>query len=286
MGAGWVGRQIAARFSNHGVHSLLTDNKSSVIEDAIEWIRATQESQKDHSGAELGAYSAAPTISEITVDWAENQEIDLVLECVPEQISIKKRVLRSLGTIFPSPTIVASNSSYFVPSLLAKYVDSPERFANIHFHVPVLKDSVVDIVGWENTDSEVLNCLRDLTERVKHEPLMLRNEHPGYIFNWILQAVLKSSLELAALDVADPEDIDKSWKAVTGMPIGPFGIMDRIGLDVVEQVLANGKWSQVPEADSDTLRAMLTELTDQGRLGVKSGSGFYEYDDRSIEGII
>lgn len=285
VGAGWVGRQIAARFSLHGVHSFLSDSKSEVVADAIDWIKNVHaESASEYSNS--SAYIAAPTVNELDETWAQGQDIDLVLECVPEQVSIKKRVLRKLSSVFPSPIIIASNSSYFVPSLLGNYVESSERFANIHFHVPVLKDSVVDIVGCQDTDAEVLDKLKELTLRVKHEPLMLRNEHPGYIFNWILQAVLKSSLELAALDVADPEDIDKSWKAVTGMPVGPFGIMDRIGLDVVEQVLANSKWSQVPEADVDAMRAILTKLVDEGQLGVKSGSGFYEYEDKPNDGIV
>ena len=284
VGAGWVGRQIAARFSLYGVDSVLTDSVSDVIDDVVEWINEIHRTQRPQENKN-GNYSVAPVLGQLDDIWVQSQEIDLVIECVPEQVSIKKRVLKKLGQLSPAPVIIASNSSYFVPSLLSKYVAAPERFANIHFHVPVLKDSVVDIVGSASTLPQVVSRLKELTERIGHEPLMLRNEHPGYVFNWILQAVLKSSLELAALDVADPQDIDKSWKAVTGMPVGPFGMMDRIGLDVIEQVLSNSKWSDIPGATIEDMQKILTALTDSGNLGVKSGQGFYSYDDNPNKGI-
>jgi 3-hydroxybutyryl-CoA dehydrogenase len=208
---------------------------------------------------------------------AKAPQIDMVLESVSEQVSSKKRVLREVSSLFPPPTIIASNSSYFVPSQLAGYVEHPSRFAHMHFHVPVLRESVVDIVGCRETENQVLQQLRQLAERIQQAPLMLRNEHPGYIFNWLLQSMLKSALELAVLDVADPEDIDYSWKAVTGMPLGPFGIMDQIGLDVIEQVLSNARWAAPSTVTSDQLLELLRQRTSQGHLGVKTQRGFYDY---------
>jgi 3-hydroxybutyryl-CoA dehydrogenase len=140
-----------------------------------------------------------------------------------------------------------------------------------------LEDSVVDIVGCQHTAPDVIEALRQLALKIRQEPLLLRREHPGYVFNWLLQAVLRSALELAALDVADPPEIDRSWTAVTGMPLGPFGIMDQIGLDVIEQVLSNARWAAPPNVPSEQLLALLSAHTNQGELGVKTKRGFYDY---------
>ncbi len=210
---------------------------------------------------------------------SELDSVDLVIECVPEMIGIKKRTLRTISKQFGKPTIIASNSSYFVPSILSKFVAYPERFAHCHFHVPVLRPSVVDIVGCEHTDASVLDKLTGLVEKTGHKPIRLKREHPGYVFNWLLQAVLKAALELKVNDVAEIEDIDNAWATVTGMPLGPFGIMDQIGLDVVEHTLHNSKWSDDQSPQVDELLSILKPLIAEGRLGKKTLGGFYQYGE-------
>jgi len=286
VGAGWVGRQVAARLARYGLLVWLVDRQSQVGESALRWIKqqavsdqstplqtVPQETQPVHTGC----WAERVQVSTSLLAVRESVAIDLIIESVPEQLSLKKRVLREVSALFPPPTLIVSNSSYFVPSLLSGFVSHPSRFAHWHFHVPVLRDSVVDIVGGPETAPEVLECLQKLTERIGQTPLRLRREHPGYIFNWLLQSVLRSALELAALDVADPSDIDKSWTAVTGMPLGPFAMMDRIGLDVIEQVLSNARWGEPPEVAVEQLLALLAKHTTRGELGEKSGVGFYVY---------
>ena len=273
VGAGWVGRQIAARFAQHGVSVWLLDRDQRVCDDALAWIAAL-----DGAVTWLDRVRCSPPLQELAAPKdGTPPRVDLAIESIPEQLSLKKRVLREVSRALPPPTIIASNSSYFVPSMLGQFVDHPERFAHLHFHVPVLHDSVVDIVGGPETSAAVIEALRQAVIRVGQDPLVLRKEHPGYVFNWLLQAVLRAALELAALDVADPPDIDRAWKSVTGMPLGPFGIMDRIGLDVTEQVLSNARWAAPSEADIDQLLTLLGEYTRRGDLGVKSGQGFYPY---------
>ncbi len=271
VGAGWVGRQVAARMAQFGVDVWLADRHIGVCEDAWEWMKNLDPSHASDEWIERIHLTSSP--SELA---DSSTRIDLAIESVPEQLSLKKRVLQELSRVFSS-AIIASNSSYFVPSVLSAFVAHPQRFAHMHFHVPVLADSVVDIVGCAATKPEVIDSLRQLAVRIAQEPLLLRREHPGYIFNWLLQSVLRSALELAALDVADASDIDKSWRAVTGMPLGPFGIMDRIGLDVIEQVLSNSRWAEPPKVPVEQLLALLSQHTNRGELGVKTGRGFYPY---------
>lgn len=272
VGAGWVGRQVAARMAQHGVDVWLYDRQRAICEQALTWMESVVGSEQDASDDKTWVQRVR-IVDSLKID----EEIQLVIECVPEQLSLKKRVLREISEHFAAPTIIASNSSYFTPSTLLRFVDNPTRFAHFHFHVPVLRKSVADIVGCSETDPAVLESLAELSSRIGQPPLRLRHEHPGYVFNWLLQSLLRSSLELVAQDIVDAEDVDRSWKAVTGMPIGPFGLMDQIGLDVIEQVLSNARWAEPSTVTLDQLIAVLQNPISQGHLGVKTERGFYDY---------
>lgn len=278
VGAGWVGRQIAARMAQHGVHVWLFDRNRAVCEQSLQWMCSIVSDPIE---------SSSPAV---ITDWLTRVQIadqlfvpdvELVIESVPEQISLKRRVLSEISDLYPPPTILTSNSSYFTPTMLSRFVVAPERFAHFHFHVPVQHESVTDIVGCDATDPEVIDRLCELSRRIGQAPLRLRHEQPGYVFNWLLQSLLRASLELVAKDVTDPAEIDRSWKAVTNMPLGPFGMMDRIGLDVIEQVLSNARWADADDVSLDRLIEVLQGPLRQGNLGVKTGKGFYDYSEVS-----
>ncbi len=304
VGAGWVGRQIAALVAKSGLTVTIVDRNTDVLSQSMGWLeRVHARETKKRAEAEASTLTGECEASANSADYNSGvdnwlhfirtcESVDqarrysdsvpaeriLVIECVSEQLSLKKRVLRQCSKTFPAPAIIVSNSSYFLPSLLSQFVDGSERFAHLHFHVPVHAQSIVDLVGCDATQPEVLRELDRFACQLGLQTLHLRKEHPGYVFNWMLQALLKSALELAARDVVDPEDIDRSWKTVTGMPYGPFGMMDQIGLDVIEQVLANARWSEDLGVTSEQLIALLRDQTSRGRFGKKSGAGFYEYD--------
>ena len=297
VGAGWVGRQVAAKIAASGIDVALVDRSSEVVQEAIEWIshctkdddplnlHASESYQQDaiQKSASISkpdwikrVIALAP-LAELTRESLAEWQPDLALECVSEQLSLKKRVLRRLSELVSDDCIIASNSSYFVPSVLCQFVERPERFAHLHFHVPVLRETVADIVGCQQTSAQVLESLAEFSRRIGQYPLMLRHEHPGYVFNWLLQAVLKAALELVANDVVDAADVDRSWKSVTGMPLGPFGMMDQIGIDVIDQVLSNARWAPPLSVSDQQLLDVIRPLIQQGKLGVKSGAGFYDY---------
>jgi 3-hydroxybutyryl-CoA dehydrogenase len=299
VGAGWIGRQVGLRMAICGVHVSFVDRLPGVLDEARSWMSSSAnlyiESILDRAGqnADGGVSQLNPVHAALSRDtastWASRvrfessasdlvERVQVVLECVPEQITLKRRILRDFSQQFPKTTIIASNSSYFTPSTLARFVEAPERFAHWHFHVPLHRSSIVDISGHPATEPWVLERLQSLTEQIDQYPLRLRHEHPGYVFNWLLQSLLRSALELVARDVVDIAEIDRAWKAVSGMPIGPFAMMDNIGLDVIEQVLANARWDEAQPVAIDKLLAILREPIARGDLGVKTGRGFYEHE--------
>lgn len=301
IGAGWVGRQIVGQFAIHGLEVIWLDQSSSALDSGLAWISQHESEIKSsnhdsidrangqHADARdadvhdmedcATAESCTKRIRMCTSMADVGSSIDLVLESVTEQISVKRKVLELASTTFPSPVIVASNSSYFTPSILSRFVVDPSRFANFHFHVPVWRTQLVDIASAPQTSAATLDRLVELSVRVGQYPLVQRVENPGYVFNWMLKAVLQSALQLRVKDVASSEDIDVAWKKVTGMPLGPFGIMDQIGLDLVYQTMSAARFVD-GDAVWQPLLDQLDPLISAGRLGVKTGRGFYSYGEQ------
>ena len=302
VGAGWIGRQVGLRMAICGLRVAFADRSHEVLKDARAWMEdqaphyldaiehdppaSSETASHENAGNES---SKAPCFNAAEAAlWHQRVafglpladlagRIEVVLECVSEQVGLKRRVLREYSREFPKQTVIASNSSYFTPSTLAQYVDMPERFAHWHFHVPLHRSSIADISGCGQTEPWVIERLTGLSERIGQYPLRLRREQSGYVFNWMLQSLLRSALELAAKDVVSIEDIDRAWKSVSGMALGPFAMMDHIGLDTIEQALANARWDDSEPIAIERLLAVLRQPIAEGRIGVKSGRGFYDH---------
>lgn len=282
VGAGWVGRQIAMQLAAYGCRTWLFDRYQEMAEQAMAW--ANEQAQRlvqRQVWTENKAVSSRQNLKLVK----RLDELDvvpqLVIECVPEQASLKKRVLKEMSETFSKDTIIASNSSYFTPSMFQGAVKFPERFVHYHFHVPVFLSAAVDIMPWPGTDLDIVARLVELSNRIGQKPLVCQREHPGYVFNWLLQALLKAAMELAEQGVAEPKEIDERWIQLSGMQRGPFWIMDQIGLDVIQQVLQNGRFTQAMPAEP--LIGFLEKWVSAGKLGQKSGEGFYPYSTQLLD---
>lgn len=286
VGAGWTGRQIAGQMVAHGLHVTLIDSNQHATKMSLDWIESQRLSFFEQgfwpnlSSEQLSKrLSVAASLDGLLE--TNKEPYDLVLESVSEQFSLKRRILQSYSKRLDWPTIIASNSSYFTPSMMQPHVVSPERFANFHFHVPIWRATLVDIVPGTATDSITIDRLRDLAQRIGQSAIVQTVENPGYVFNWMLKALLQSALQLVAKGVANPADIEMAWKKVTGMPIGPFGMMDQIGVDLIHQTMSHARF-----VDGDQvwqpLIDILQPLVDANQLGVKTGQGFFEYESDRI----
>lgn len=291
VGAGWTGRQIAGQMAAFGVGVTLIDSVRSALEASRDWILA----QRPRFCAE-GFW---PEIGESLLDnrlrfaipsdplanqFEDPESVpDLLLESVPEQASLKRRILRNYSMVLPPSTMIASNSSYFTPSTFSPHIIAPERFAHFHFHVPIWRATIVDIASAPETGQETRDRLIDLAVRIGQTPIVNRVENTGYVFNFMLKGLLQSALQLVDRGVASTTEIDLAWCKGTGMPVGPFGIMDQIGLDIMQQTMSNARF-----VDGDEVWGPLLEhvekLANQGKLGVKTGSGFFEYPDKQLPG--
>jgi 3-hydroxybutyryl-CoA dehydrogenase len=160
--------------------------------------------------------------------------------------------------------------------MFAKETGRPKQFAAFHFHMDVWEANVVDIMPHPGTSQATIRLLRAFAKSIGQIPIVLKKEHPAYVFNNMLNALLMAAGDLVVRDVASFEDIDRAWMGVTKMSIGPFGILDKVGLDLAWQI--SEMFAKLTGDPQHQARAdFLKQYMDKGWLGVKSGRGFYKY---------
>lgn len=210
------------------------------------------------------------------ISWTTSPEeavigADLINESVTEEVDIKLKVWEQFGALSPVHTIFTTNTSYLLPSMFADACGRPERFCAYHFH-DVFFANVVDVMPHARTEKWVITLLMELGPVLEQIPVFVKKESPGYIFNHILMSVLGSAGALLTKGTGSVEAIDKSWMGNMKTEIGPFGILDAIGLDTAWHVVKNYE-----DSKSKRFAALLKQMIDNNQLGVKSGQGFYSY---------
>jgi len=277
VGAGTMGRQISLQCATHGYNVTLYDIAQEALEAAtgqlkeyaahlVAWGRLTQQ-------------EADAALARITTTNNAKQaaaQADLLSESVPEDPRLKGRVFAQFNKLCPSHTIFTTNSSELLPSLLAEKTGRPDKFAALHFHQHVWEANVADIMPHPGTSKATMELLRAFAESIGQIPIVLKKEHPAYVFNHMLNALSEAALDLAVNNVASVEDIDCAWTGVMKTMVGPFGILDFVGLDLVWQIndmFAKSSGDPQMQARADFLK----RYVDKGWLGVKSGRGFYTY---------
>lgn len=210
------------------------------------------------------------------------QDADYVIEALPEELSIKADFYKQLSKLAPAKTVFASNSSTMVPSQLVKYVDRPQKFLNMHFANMIWKCNVAEIMGTDQTDPAVYQAVVDFARAIKMVPIEIHKEQPGYVLNSLLIPFVVSAMSLWVKGVADPETVDKDWMISTGAPVGPFIMLDDVGLRTVWNIVNELYATQHKELFKQ-IADKLKEKIDAGQEGLESGEGFYKYPHPAFE---
>ncbi|WP_439100811.1 3-hydroxyacyl-CoA dehydrogenase NAD-binding domain-containing protein [Congregibacter sp.] len=199
---------------------------------------------------------------------------DLVSESVSERLAVKRQVHGSLDKICNADTLITTNTSGLLVSQIEDALVHGKRFAALHSH---LGSRLFDIVGGPRTSAHSIDVLKRYVLSLDCVPLILKKENPGYVINAMLGPLLTVSQVMAIDGVATKEDIDRAWMKSEQAKIGPFGLMDLFGLNVVQD-----SW-QHPKPHTEHLQAkvlgFVTPYVEAGHLGVKTGRGFYNYPD-------
>jgi 3-hydroxybutyryl-CoA dehydrogenase len=274
IGAGTLGRRIALMFAAHGAEVNIYDLAEAQRHAAVDYVSQNLPALAGGlTGVVPGHVSAQADLAEAVHDaW-------LVVEAIPERLELKIQVFGQLDELAPADAILASNSSSYASRMFLDKVQRPERVLNIHFYMPP-KQNAVDVMSCGKTDRAVIDFVIATLPQFGLYPFEARRESTGFIFNRVWAAVKRESLEVVAEGVSTPQEVDEMFQLNTGSA-GPFRMMDQVGLDVVLDIEEHycAEHPEYPEGPRRLLRAYLQ----QGRLGVKSGAGFYDDYPRPAE---
>lgn len=205
-------------------------------------------------------------------------DADLVIEAIAENPEEKVAFYTELAQHLPEKTIIATNSSTMLPSAFAASTGRPEKYLALHFANEIWRNNTAEVMGHEGTSPEAYDAVVDFAAAIGMIPLQLKKEQPGYILNSMLVPFLNSAQALLANGVADVETIDKTWTLATGAPLGPFRILDVVGLVTAYNIVSNNPQAADPETLPGKIAATLKSYIDAGKTGINAGEGFYKYN--------
>jgi len=277
IGAGTMGTQIGFQCAVHNYNVIIYDVNQNQLNTAKVKIKALAQQLVIIGRITQEAADAALDRIMYTNNAKDAAaEADLLSESVTEDVEVKRTVFSQFGKLCPPQTIFTTNTSGLTPSMFADATGRAEQFAALHFHSPIWYTNIVDIMPVPQTSPATIQLLEVFTKRIGLIPLTLKKESPGYIYNALISPLLATAMKLQMNDIATFEEIDRAWMNITKMPIGPFGILDHVGLDMAwHSVKLAAKTSDDPEIIA--LLNHYKKFIDKGWLGEKSGRGFYTY---------
>ncbi|MCD6151308.1 MAG: 3-hydroxyacyl-CoA dehydrogenase [Deltaproteobacteria bacterium] len=276
LGAGTMGLQIGLLCAVSGFNVIIYDAFDQVLEKAGLRLKKLAGDLANKGRLEQEKVDAGLLRLSFTSDpETAGKEADLISESIPEDPALKQQVFSQFDKICPEHTIFTTNSSTLVPSMIAEATGRPDRFAALHFHDCSITN-VVDVMPHLKTSPETMESVLAFCQAIDQYPIVLKKEQPGYVFNTMLTELLGSALSLASKGVASPEDIDRAWMGIMKTAVGPFGIMDSVGLETVYKI--TDYWARKMNDPKRIVNAAyLKEFVEKGYLGVKTGQGFYKY---------
>ena len=284
LGAGTMGNGIAHVFAQNNFKVNLVDISSEALENAIKTISknldrmvAKEKISDDDKNSTLNNLSTTNSI--------ENgvKEADLVVEAATENTSLKIKIFKELDELCPEKTILATNTSSISITTIAAVTNRPEKVIGMHFMNPVPVMKLVEVIKGYSTSSSVLEEIMSLSKKLGKVPVEV-NDYPGFVANKILMPMINEAIITLYEGVAGVEEIDTVMKLGMAHPMGPLQLADFIGLDVCLAILnvlqdgfGNPKYAPCP---------LLVNMVTAGKMGVKSGEGFYEWSHGTKELIV
>ncbi|MCA0133092.1 3-hydroxybutyryl-CoA dehydrogenase [Winogradskyella alexanderae] len=277
IGAGTMGNGIAHTFAQSGFKVQLVDINEASLKRGIETISRNLDrmvaKEKITEAEKTETLGNITTYTDITsgVEYAS-----LVVEAATENVDLKLKIFKQLDEACPEDTILATNTSSISITQIASVTSRPEMVIGMHFMNPVPIMKLVEIIRGYNTSDEVTNIIMELSKTLGKTPTEV-NDYPGFVANRILMPMINESIETLYNGVAGVQEIDTVMKLGMAHPMGPLQLADFIGLDVCLSILnvmyegfKNPKYAPCP---------LLVNMVRAGKLGVKSGEGFYDYSE-------
>jgi 3-hydroxybutyryl-CoA dehydrogenase len=279
-GSGVLGYQIAFQAAFHNFNVIVYDINDDVLEKAkAKFTTLSEAFKKDLNASKEQLDTAYSNLSYISNLSEAVKDADLLIEAVPENPDVKTEFYKKLAKVAIEKTVFVTNSSTLLPSQFAEVTGRPSKFLALHFANDIWRNNTAEIMGHPQTNPETFKDVVNFAKAIGMLALPLHKEQPGYILNLLLVPLLSAATNLLVKEVADFQTIDKTWMKATGAPIGPFAIIDIVGISTVYNI-----YKMASEKSQDPLKIKTTEylkekFIDTNKLGVSNGEGFYTYPD-------
>lgn len=272
VGAGVMGGAVASLMAERGIETRLRDLSRDALDETVRSHGAELEKKRRRRRMKSSEANAAVDRLEVTTEALGFGRCDLVVEAVAEVMAVKHAVFRELAELMPDDAILATNTSSLSVSEIAEGVPNPERVVGMHFFNPVRRMPLVEIVRGRHTSDEVVARVARLALDLGKTPVVVEDV-PGFLVNRLLAPYLDEAVCLLE-EGATPERVDRAMKAF-GMPMGPFELLDEVGLDIAGHA---GASMEVGYGERMTASTFLAPLVENGDLGKKTGDGIYRYE--------
>ena len=276
IGAGTMGNGIAHAFAQKNYQVTLIDVSEQNLEKALSTI--SKNLDRMVSKEKISESEKAQTLANIQTNTEINEDVlsdtDLVVEAATENLDIKLQIFKNLDSLCPDKTILASNTSSILISTIAGATNRADKVIGMHFMNPVPIMKLVEVIKSKETSSQVVSTIMELSKNLGKVPVEV-NDAPGFVANRILMPMINEAIHTLNEDISSVEGIDTVMILGMSHPMGPLFLADFIGLDVCLSIL-----NVLYEGFNDVKYkpcSLLEELVNNGKLGVKSGEGFYDY---------
>ncbi|MGE5403982.1 MAG: 3-hydroxybutyryl-CoA dehydrogenase [Candidatus Saccharibacteria bacterium] len=274
LGAGTMGAGIVQTAAQAGFEVIVRDIKQEFVDKGIAGIDKLLGKNVDKG--KMSAEDKAAVMGRIsgTVDMAAAADCDLVIEAALEVMDIKKSIFKELDAICKPECILASNTSALSVTEIAAATGRSDKVIGMHFFNPVPAMKLVEVIRGANTSQETFDAIKDLCEKMGKAPVEI-NEAPGFVVNRLLIPMLNEGMFCVMEGVASPADVDTSMKFGAGHPMGPLALADMIGLDICLAIM-NTLYKEFGDTKYRPC-PLLAKLVRAGKMGRKTGEGFFKY---------
>ena len=287
IGAGIMGGGIAQNFAQAGLSVVISARHQETLDNALAQVGANL-----RLFAEFGLLQEEPSLIQSRIGLCLAQELekaikdcDFVVESIPEVLQAKRELFARLDSCHPD-AILSSNTSSLTMSAIADGMRTPGRVIGVHYFTPAHIVPLVEIHRGRNTTDEVVQATRELMVKVGKKPVLVRKEVPGLIVNRIQTAMVREASYLIEQGVVTPEDLDMAAKASYGFRLASLGPMAQLDINGLDTIMRGNEQIYKVLCNSTESSPTIVEKVQRGELGLKSGKGYYDYENKSREQII